>query len=262
MSESASKTPAVPKLRTCRLQLPAPRSSTGTSAAATWRFGNAPVGPRAADREPAAAGERVRPGRCRGRRMSVGPANTDARGRPARTVSPSALDRDRAGQRQDHHLGVAGGELARSAPSASSTHLQARTRPSRPTRGDVDGERQPSRLPAPGCRACCARAHRHHRHGGVDRGRDVAVGRVEQGATDDEPAHRRAARAPSPRRRTSRRDRLGVTAEQQRRQRGRVHDPVHLVDDGQLQPRVAPTSSPRPWPMWIDLITASGRAGR
>jgi hypothetical protein len=40
ISESASKTPAVPKLCTCLLQLPVPRNSTDTSAAATLRLGN------------------------------------------------------------------------------------------------------------------------------------------------------------------------------------------------------------------------------
>ncbi len=39
MIESASSTPGMPKLRTSRDATPAPRSSTGTSAAPTWRNG-------------------------------------------------------------------------------------------------------------------------------------------------------------------------------------------------------------------------------
>lgn len=39
ISESASNVVAVPKLCTWRLQLPAPRNSTGTSDAARRRFG-------------------------------------------------------------------------------------------------------------------------------------------------------------------------------------------------------------------------------
>ncbi len=39
MIESASSTPGVPKLRTSREAVPAPRSSTGTSATPTWRSG-------------------------------------------------------------------------------------------------------------------------------------------------------------------------------------------------------------------------------
>ena len=119
ISESASNTPAVPKLCTWRLQLPAPRSSTETSAAATRRFGNELFGPGAADREPALAGDHV----------GLVDAEVHHVGRTVENRCPRrqferlavALDGAAAGQRQDHHLGVAGVEFGTSALSSSSS---------------------------------------------------------------------------------------------------------------------------------------------
>ena len=74
--------------------------------------------------------------------------------------------------------------------------------------------------------------------GDVDGRGDVAVGREEQGAADDEAAHGGQVERAAPRRVRVLRVALGIAAEQQRRQRRRVHDAVELVDDGQLEPRV------------------------
>lgn len=89
INESASKVSAVPKLCTCRLQLPAPRSSSDTSAAATRRLGRERVA-----RAPQIA-IRPRPDSVYAwsmprYTMSAGPSNTDARGDSSK-VSPAQV---------------------------------------------------------------------------------------------------------------------------------------------------------------------------
>ena len=108
ISESASNIPAVPKLCTWRLQLPAPRSSTATSAAATRRLGNdsLALAPQIANRPSPEIG-------------SLLDAEVDHVGRAVENRSAGrqlerraiALDGSTAGQRQDHHLGAAGVKL-------------------------------------------------------------------------------------------------------------------------------------------------------
>ena len=64
--------------------------------------------------------------------MSAGPSKTDARGDKLEGLV-AALDGAAAGQRQDHHLGVAGVAAPRSCIVVQFDHLQRRFRSSLPT---------------------------------------------------------------------------------------------------------------------------------
>ena len=157
--------------------------------------GDAPVrerrsGAGTADREPALAGDHV----------VLVDADVDHVGRPVENRCARrqferlavALDGAAAGQRQDHHLGVAGVQLdALCRPSSSST--TCRLDSVQPADSGVTSTVYGVSRCAPGCTTCCARRHAHHLHGGRHGGGDVVVGRVEQRAADDQAAHRGSA---------------------------------------------------------------------
>ena len=97
----------------------------------------------------------------------------------------------------------------------------------------------------------------HHRHGGGDRGADVVVGRVEQGAADDQAAHRRQTECLLPAG-----ERLVGVGADRRRAAGSAAWWTPSRGPSRRRPaassRCTPTWHPRPWPMCTDLITASG----
>ena len=98
----------------------------------------------------------------------------------------------------------------------------------------------------------------HEVDGGVDGRRDVAVGREEQGAPDDQARGRRSGRGPGPTRRRCRpgrpwgRRRAGGRAASWRRARGAISSTTGSFS--QVRALVAP----RPAAMWIESITESG----
>ena len=221
MIASASSTSGVPKLRTSRERLPAPRSSTGTSSAA-----QVPERRGAARRRTERRADRD-PRRRRRRRSAVrrGARRVRRRRRWARRT------RWRAGQRWRTAVDPSGERAPTSAEPASGTTTYSQARPApepglargqgrhpqpgvRPARRA--GRRRPRRTrparrcPAAGPTGSCSRHRRpasshgsvHQLGGDVDGRRDVAVRREEQRAPDDESAHGRQLAAPCPTRRT------------------------------------------------------------
>ena len=200
--------------------------------------GQLSLGAGAADRESSFAAERVA---LAGAEVDhVGGAVEHRRARRQFERLVAAVDGATAGQRQDHHFGVAGLQC-QFLHRLQLHHLQAGLGPAGRFGCDVDGvgEGRAARrdvVLAVHSSPSLARPP-HHRHGGRDRRADVVVCGIEQRPADDEAAHRRQGQCLLPAR-----ERLvrigGIAAEQQGRQRGRLHDAVHLVDDRQLHPGV------------------------
>ena len=176
---------------------PAPRSSTGTSTAGTVRNGSATAvrAPVSASRQPAVeVSDDVAADRQVG---DVGRAREDVRAPGELDRGAAALDGDAAGsgQRDDDHLLVAGVEgVGRARDEGQGA--QAGAGSSRRRGGDLEvvavaggGAGAHVQVGVHGGAHAALTCGRTSADGGVDRGGDVVVGRVEQRAADDEPAH-------------------------------------------------------------------------
>ena len=199
MSGRPRSAPGMPKLLTCRLAAPAPRSSTGTSLAGGGGTAGAVAGAgRGSANRPPARPVTVDLGVARAGRRSRSARRTRSAARPASSVSPShGSTSTEPDERQHEHL---------SRPVANSRLRPARARaragpssPSPPTRG-VDSDGPAVAAARAGAQATSRRWSRtgssaHHLDGGVDRRGDVAVRRVEQGPADHQAPHAGSARA-------------------------------------------------------------------